>query len=256
MKRASSASNVGVKPATRASVGSIVVIAALLLVLCGPALAAPAGQSPEPLYLLGIPVDFILFALTLLGVALFHHHTLQVALTGLAAIVAYKLGFTGFKFGPGLGGLALHMQHEWVILANLFLLLMGFALLSRHFEKSKLPDVMPAFLPDDWKGALPAARDRLRAVELPRQHRRRADRRRDGARGVQRQGAHRLSRRHRRRLQCRRRGQRGRRHDHHHDVDRRRQPAQRGRGLSWRLSSPCSSSASPPPCSSRNIRRS
>ena len=29
------------------------------------------------------------------------------------------------------------MQHEWVILANLFLLLMGFALLSRHFEKSK-----------------------------------------------------------------------------------------------------------------------
>ncbi len=45
------------------------------------------------------------------------------------------------------------MQHEWVILANLFLLLMGFALLSRHFENSKLPDVMPAFLPDDWKGA-------------------------------------------------------------------------------------------------------
>ena len=37
----------------------------------------------EPLYLLGVPVDFILFALTLLGVALFHHRTLQVALTGL-----------------------------------------------------------------------------------------------------------------------------------------------------------------------------
>ena len=119
---------------------------------CAPdALAAPA--SPEPLYLIGIPVDFILFALTLLGVALFHHHTLRVALTGLAAIVTYKLAFTGFKFGSGLGGLALHMHHEWVILANLFLLLMGFALLSRHFEKSKLPDVMPAFLPDDWKGA-------------------------------------------------------------------------------------------------------
>jgi hypothetical protein len=39
---------------------------------------------------IGIPVDFILFALTLLGVALFHHHTLQVALTGLAAIVALQ----------------------------------------------------------------------------------------------------------------------------------------------------------------------
>lgn len=124
-----------------------------LLLVCGPALAAPAGSSPEPLYLLGIPIDFILFALTLLGVAFFHHHTLQVALTGLAAVVVYKLGFTGFKTGAGLGGLALHMAHEWVILANLFLLLMGFALLSRHFEKSKLPDVVPAFLPDDWKGA-------------------------------------------------------------------------------------------------------
>jgi Na+/H+ antiporter NhaD/arsenite permease-like protein len=119
-----------------------------------PASAASAGGGAgEPLYLVGIPVDFILFGLTLLGVALFHRHTLQVALAGLAAILAYKLAFAGFKFGAGLPGLALHMQHEWVILTNLFLLLMGFALLSRHFEESKLPDVMPAFLPDDWKGA-------------------------------------------------------------------------------------------------------
>ena len=132
---------------------TLVLAAALVILSAAPALAAPAGPSPEPLYLLGIPVDFILFALTLLGVALFHHHTLQVALAGLAAIVAYKLGFTGFKFGQGIPGLAAHLEHEWVILANLFLLLMGFALLSRHFEKSKLPDVMPAFLPDDWKGA-------------------------------------------------------------------------------------------------------
>ena len=48
----------------------------------------------------------------------------------------------------------MHMQHEWVILANLFLLLMGFALLSRHFEKSRIPDEMPALLPDDWKGGV------------------------------------------------------------------------------------------------------
>src|SRR3954470_10947414 len=107
----------------------------------------------EPILVLGIPVDFILFALTLLGVALFHHHTLAIALTGLAALTVYKLTVTGFKFGIGLAGLGLHMQHEWVILANLFLLLMGFALLSRHFEKSRIPDEMPAFLPDDWKGA-------------------------------------------------------------------------------------------------------
>src|SRR5689334_10169593 len=46
------------------------------------------------------------------------------------------------------------MAHEWVTLANLFLLLMGFALLSRHFENSRVPDEMPALLPDDWKGGL------------------------------------------------------------------------------------------------------
>ena len=108
----------------------------------------------EPVLVFGIPVDFILFGLTLLGVALFHRNTLAVALAGLAAITAYKLAFTGFKTGTDLTGLALHLEHEWVILANLFLLLMGFALLSRHFELSRVPDEMPAFLPDDWKGAL------------------------------------------------------------------------------------------------------
>jgi Na+/H+ antiporter NhaD/arsenite permease-like protein len=108
----------------------------------------------EPILLFGIPVDFILFALTLLGVALFHHHTLPVALTGLAAIIVYKLAFTGFKFGVGFAGLGQHMAHEWIILTNLFLLLTGFALLSRHFEESRIPDEMPALLPDDWKGGL------------------------------------------------------------------------------------------------------
>ncbi|MBI2752588.1 MAG: citrate transporter [Betaproteobacteria bacterium] len=101
---------------------------------------------------LGVPVEFVLFALTLSGVALFHHHTLYVALIGLGAITLYKLGFTGFKTGPGLGGFALHMAHEWVILTNLLGLLLGFALLSKHFEESKVPAELPKFLPDDWKG--------------------------------------------------------------------------------------------------------
>ena len=103
--------------------------------------------------LAGVPVDFILFGLTLLGVALFHRHTLAVALTGLAVIALYKLAFTGFRTGPGIAGFAVHMAHEWVILANLLGLLLGFALLSRHFEDSRVPEVLPRFLPDDWKGA-------------------------------------------------------------------------------------------------------
>ncbi len=48
-----------------------------------PGVAAAASESPA---VLGIPVDFILFALTLLGVALFHRHALPVALTGLTTI--------------------------------------------------------------------------------------------------------------------------------------------------------------------------
>ena len=41
-----------------------------------------------------------------------------------------------------------------MILANLFALLVGFALLSRHFEESHVPHLLPRVLPDDWKGGL------------------------------------------------------------------------------------------------------
>ena len=117
-----------------------------------PAWAAdPVGVGPE---LFGIPVEFVLFAMTLLGVALFHHHTLRVALTGLVVITGYKLLLTGFHAGPGLAGLVAHLQSEWVVLANLFALLLGFAVLSNHFEKSHVPELLPRFLPDDWKGPL------------------------------------------------------------------------------------------------------
>ena len=111
---------------------------------------AAAAESPA---VFGVPLDFILFALTLLGVALFHKYTLQVALTGLIIIALYKIGFTGFKTGGGVSGLIEHLLHEWVIIVNLFCLLVGFALLSNHFERSHLPLLMPRFLPDDWKGA-------------------------------------------------------------------------------------------------------
>jgi len=123
----------------------------LALVAATPASAAETVAADGPA-IAGIPLEFLLFAATLGGVAVFHHKTLQVALTGLGAIVLYKLFLTGFKTGAGLAGFAGHMAHEWVILTNLFLLLMGFALLSRHFEDSNIPEEMPALLPDDWKG--------------------------------------------------------------------------------------------------------
>src|ERR1051326_4508332 len=104
--------------------------------------------------LFGVPFEFLLFATTLLGVALFHRHTLAVALVGLALIIGYKLIVTGFEEGNGLLGLAGHLQHDWVVLANLALLLTGFAILSRHFEQSGLPDLAPDVLPDGWTGGL------------------------------------------------------------------------------------------------------
>jgi Na+/H+ antiporter NhaD/arsenite permease-like protein len=120
------------------------------LIATMPAHAAAANVGPA---VFGIPLDFILFALTLLGVALFHHRTLEVALTGLAVISLYKIGLTGFNEGSGFGGWLAHLEHEWVVLTNLLGLLLGFALLARHFEDSGVPHVLPRFLPDDWKGA-------------------------------------------------------------------------------------------------------
>jgi len=99
-----------------------------------------------------VPVEFVIFGVTLSGVAVFHRHTLAVALSGLAAVIACKLIFGDFFGQPGLLGLWFHLLEEWVILANLFALLVGFAVLSRHFEESHVPHLMPRILPDDWKG--------------------------------------------------------------------------------------------------------
>lgn len=102
---------------------------------------------------MNIPVEFVLFALTLAGIALFHHKTLEIALAGLGSVAVYKILASPFNEGPGLGGFVSHLAHEWVIVANLAGLLLGFALLARHFEESRIPQVLPHYLADDWKGS-------------------------------------------------------------------------------------------------------
>ena len=101
-----------------------------------------------------IPFEFVLFALTLLGVALFHHRTFEVAVAGVTAITLYKLAFSAFGAEPGVTGFLRHLQHEWVTIANLGGLLLGFTVLSAHFEESRMPRVLPRLLPFDWKGPL------------------------------------------------------------------------------------------------------
>lgn len=102
----------------------------------------------------GIRAEFILFALTLFGVAVFHHKTMYVALIGLAAILIFKFIFDpGFSLIEHIAGSA-ESEGEWRILVNLLGLLFGFAILARHFEESKIPDKLPDLLPDNWTGGL------------------------------------------------------------------------------------------------------
>lgn len=104
--------------------------------------------------LVQIPLEFFLFGLILVGVALLHRKALAVSVTGLAAILLYQGLFASFPTGQGLPALGEHLAHEWVVVTNLVLLLIGFELLSNQFEQSKVPDHLPNLLPDDWTGGL------------------------------------------------------------------------------------------------------
>jgi Na+/H+ antiporter NhaD/arsenite permease-like protein len=109
-----------------------------------------------------VRLEFIIFGLILLGVALFHKQTFWVAVTGLTVLLTFKIlfdpGFHLFEhfFGETPIGEQLMdkglRQGEWGIILNLLGLLLGFAILSKIFEESGVPDVLPRFLPDDWKG--------------------------------------------------------------------------------------------------------
>jgi Na+/H+ antiporter NhaD/arsenite permease-like protein len=99
----------------------------------------------------GIRLEFILFALTLIGVAVFHHKTMYVALTGLAAILIVKYAFSDFSMVSHIMGTP-SKEGEWRILLNLLGLLFGFAILAEHFKESRFPDILPNYLPNDWKG--------------------------------------------------------------------------------------------------------
>ena len=95
--------------------------------------------------MLPFPVEFFFFALTLLGVALMHQRNFEIALTGLVVIALYKVSELGYPLLP-------HLGHEAPLLLNLLGLLLGFAILAKVFEESHVPDLLPHWLPDDWRG--------------------------------------------------------------------------------------------------------
>jgi Na+/H+ antiporter NhaD/arsenite permease-like protein len=127
---------------------SRIFILSALLLLISPMINAADGSIPSPG---GIRIEFILFAITLIGVAVFHHKTMYVALTGLAAILIFKYVFSDFSMLEHLIGSA-NKEGEWRILLNLLGLLFGFAILAEHFKESKLPEILPNYLPGGWKG--------------------------------------------------------------------------------------------------------
>ena len=110
---------------------------------------AADGNMPS---VAGIRIEFIIFALTLIGVAVFHHKTMYVALSGLAVLLLTKYVFTDFSLSEHLVGTATH-EGEWRILLNLLGLLFGFAILAEIFKESNFPDILPNYLPNGWKGA-------------------------------------------------------------------------------------------------------
>lgn len=133
----------------------------LMILLFTPvSLFAAGGSAPS----LGpVRIEFIIFGLILLGVALFHKHTFWVAVSGLTVLLIFKLFFgTGFNLFEHLFGDTAFRdqlldkslrQGEWGIILNLLGLLLGFAILSKIFEESGIPDILPKYLPNDWKGA-------------------------------------------------------------------------------------------------------
>jgi Na+/H+ antiporter NhaD/arsenite permease-like protein len=94
---------------------------------------------------LGVPVLLLLFGATLVGVLVFHRRALEVALGGLGLIVWVSVGQAHFS-------LSTHLAHEWVKLANLLGLMVGFAQLAEHFERSGVPDSLVHVLPKGARG--------------------------------------------------------------------------------------------------------
>lgn len=123
------------------------ILSGIFMVLLPLIVFASSGTSgQEGIALAGIRLEFILFALTLVGVALFHNQTLYVALTGLASILLLRFVSTDFN-------LLQHLEHESSILLNLLGLLLGFSILAKHFEESGVPDNLPKILPAGWVGS-------------------------------------------------------------------------------------------------------
>ena len=96
-------------------------------------------------------MELVIFGLTLLGVALFHRWALTVAFAGFVLTAFVRVISAPAAINAQAYETINHLASEWVALANLFLLLLGFAIVANQFEQSNLPEVIPSRLPDGWR---------------------------------------------------------------------------------------------------------
>jgi len=89
--------------------------------------------------------EWIIFVATLVCVALFHKRVLPIAASGLAITLIYKLII-------GTGDVGTILIHEAPLLLNLTGLLLGFEVLAIYMTQTKIAQIIPKYLPDDWKG--------------------------------------------------------------------------------------------------------
>ena len=98
-------------------------------------------------------IEILLFITTLFGIILFHKYNMQIALVGMAVVVGYKLiaGSTGsIEAYPWVH----HLQEHGKLLFNIFALLLGFPIMAKIFEDSKIIGKLEKHLPHTWLGPL------------------------------------------------------------------------------------------------------
>ena len=118
--------------------GNIKKLFLVVAILSAPCYLFASGTTPPSIG--PVRIEFIIFGVILLCVALFHHQTFRVAVIGLTVLLAFKLIFDpGFHLGEHFFGTTPFgeqimdkelRQGEWGIILNLLGLLLGFAVLS------------------------------------------------------------------------------------------------------------------------------
>jgi Na+/H+ antiporter NhaD/arsenite permease-like protein len=99
-----------------------------------------------------VPAEYFIFAATLIAIGIFHRHTLPAAVSGLLTVIVYRFVMLGgAEWLHWIGSLA---AHEWSTLTNIILVLLGFAVMANHFERSKLAEALPHVLPKNWTGGM------------------------------------------------------------------------------------------------------